>query len=143
MRCAACRSQASELTLTSSGLAAKKYAECARVNLFLCFVFRHDVTDCCCSLRVRISTERCAPGVLLLVYRPEPGPADSLATERRAARRRYVGRDATSLYSSVTIQLINRSAAACCRGVHHEFRDHAKFRFENLMAQAVGFRAEI
>ena len=64
-----------------------------------------------------ISTERCAPSAPLLVPRPEA--ACSLATERRAARQPRVGREATSLYSCVTIpthRLIDRSAAVCCRG---------------------------
>ena len=64
-----------------------------------------------------VSMERCAPSVLLLVSRAEPAPAHcSLATERRASRRPRVGRGATSLYRRVTIQLVDRSAVACCRG---------------------------
>ena len=51
-----------------------------------------------------VFTEGCAPSALLLVSRPEPALADcSLATERRAARQPRVGREATSLYSCVTI----------------------------------------
>ena len=65
----------------------------------------------------QISTDRCATRALLLVSRLEPAPADcSLATETRAARRSRVGREATSLYSCVTIQLIERSAASCRHG---------------------------
>ena len=45
-----------------------------------------------------VYTKRCAPSALLLVSRRAPAPADcSLATERRAARRPHVGREATSL----------------------------------------------
>ena len=64
-----------------------------------------------------VPAERCTPSALLFVSRPETSAADcSLATERCAARRLHVGRDATSLSSCVTIQLIDRSAAACSRG---------------------------
>ena len=84
------------------------------------------------------------PSVLLLVSRPEPAPADcSLVTEGRTARRPRVGREVTSLYSCVTIQLIDRSAAVCCRGSRLEFREHAVFRFENQMTQVVGYWCRI
>ena len=85
------------------------------------------------------------PSALLLVSRPEPAPGDcSLATEGRPPRRPSVGREATSLYRSVTVQLIDRSAVAnCCHGSHLEFRDHAIFRFENLMTQVAGFWPKI
>ena len=67
-----------------------------------------------------VSTERCAPGALLFVSRPEPAPADcSLATERRSARRLRVGRDATSPSRWVTAQLTDRFAAACCSIFSH------------------------
>ena len=86
----------------------------AIVSTCLWYVVFHKVTGCCCcccctSLRVRFHG-RCAPGVLLLVSRPTPTEC-SLATERRAASRPLVGREATSLYSCVTIQLIDRCAA--------------------------------
>ena len=55
------------------------------------------------------------PSALLSVSRPEPAPGDcSLATQGRAARRPSFGREATSLYRFVTIQLIDRSVAAVC-----------------------------
>ena len=74
-----------------------------------------------------------------MVSRPDPAPADcSLATERRAARRQRVGREATPLYNCLAIQLINRSAAACRRGQRLEFRDHAISRSENRMTLVVG-----
>ena len=80
----------------------------------LCFL--QNVTDCWLLLYVvyeYVSTEKYAPSALLLVSRPEPGPADcSLATERRAACRLRVGREATSICSYVTIHLIDRSGAA-------------------------------
>ena len=75
-----------------------------------------------------ISTERCAPSSLVLISKPELAPADcSLASERRAARRLRVGRDATSRYSCVTIRIIDCSAAACCCGKRSEFRAHFHF----------------
>ena len=118
VRCTARRTQASEPTLNAFGLAPKRRAECARVSLSWYFVpVFHNVTDCFyCSLRKRIHGEG-APSALLLVSRPEPAPVDcSLATERRAVRRPRVGREATSLYSCVTTQLIDRSASASCCG---------------------------
>ena len=80
-----------------------------------------------------------------MVSRPEPAPSESNHGETRrppTARRvrsNVVGCEATSLYSCVTIQLIDRSAAACCPGQHLELRDRAISRFENLMAQVVRF----
>ena len=130
VRCTARRTQASEPTLTAFawfGGEETRRAECAtKVNLSCYFTpgtsVCRNVTDCCscfcCSLPGYefVPTERCAPSAHLLVSRPEPAPANccSLATERRTARR--LGREATSLYSCVAIQLINCSAAARCRG---------------------------
>ena len=37
--------------------------------------------------------------------------------------------------TAVTIQLIDRAAAVCCRGQHFEVRKHALFRCGNLMTQ--------
>ena len=80
-----------------------------------------------------VSTERCTPSALLLfVFGPEPTPADcSLATEKRAAHRLRVGCEAATPFSCVTIQLIDRFTAACCRGGYLEFRDHAVFDFKS------------
>ena len=114
-RCTACRAQALEPTLTASGLAAKRRAECFRVNLsFTIYTY-------CGTMRLTaaavvyeyVSSERYSPSAPLLISRPEPAPADcSLATERRATRRRCGGRDATSLSSCVSNQLIDRFC--CC-----------------------------
>lgn len=88
-----------------------------------------------------VSTETCAPSALFLVSRPKPVPADSsLATERCVAHRLRVGREGTSAYTCVTMQLIDRSAVAFC---HIEFRCHAFIRFDKLMAQVVGVWAII
>ena len=111
------------------------------------FVLLHNVTHCCCCAAAAVvyeyvSTERCAPSALLLVSRPKPAPADfccGLATERCAARGPSVGREATTLYSCVTIQLIDISAAVCCGGEHLEFRELAIFRYEELITHVVGF----
>ena len=89
VRCTARKTQASEPTLTAFVLAAKRRAECARVNLSWYFapVF-HDVTDCCCcSLRVRTHGEVGAECASLGLLVSRPALADcNLATERRAGR---------------------------------------------------------
>ena len=64
VRCTARRTQASEPTLTASGLSAKRRADCARVIPSWYIVF-HNVTDCCCccsccGIRVRNHGEVCA-----------------------------------------------------------------------------------
>ena len=48
VRCTARRTQTSEPTLTAFGLAAKRCAECARVNLSCYFLF-HYLTGCCAA----------------------------------------------------------------------------------------------
>ena len=90
-----------------------------KVNLPWYFVFHNVTTAAATVVYEYVSAERCALSELLLVARPEPARANcSLATEKRAAHRLRVGWEATSLFSCVTIQLINRFAAACCRGKH-------------------------
>ena len=50
-----------------------------------------------------------------------------------------VGREATLVYSCVTIQLIDCSAAALAVDNILNFETNANFRFEKLMTQVVGF----
>ena len=57
-------------------------------------------------------------------------PRRDVPTARRA-------RSKSVYYTAVTIQLIDRSAAVCCRGYHLEFRELAISRLENLLAQVV------
>ena len=89
--------------------------ETCRVNSSLHFVHHNTYV-----VYEYVSTERCAPSALLLVSRSKPAPVDCciLATARRAACCPRVGREATTVYSCVTIQLIDRSAAACCPSPH-------------------------
>ena len=116
------RTQTFEPTLSAFHLAAKRRVECARVNLYSLFV---SVLTAVFVVYEYVSRERYAPSALRLVFRPEPAPADcTLSPERRAARRSRVGRAATELYSCVTTQVIDRSAAASCREKLLEFRDH-------------------
>ena len=96
VRCAWGRAQASEPTLTASGLAAIRRVKCARADPFRCFAFLH-VSDWLLLYVVceYVPPERYAPNALLLVSGFEPGPADSsLSKERRAGRD---GGEATSL----------------------------------------------
>ena len=84
VRCTVRRTQASEPTLTGSGLAAERHAE-SFCLCTLCLTMR--LTAASAVVYDYVSTERCPPSALLLVSRPEPAPADcSLATERRAGR---------------------------------------------------------
>ena len=53
--------------------------------------------------------------------------AAAAAAAAPAARRLRVGCEAMLLCSCVTIQLLDRSAAACCSWQHLEIRDHAFF----------------
>ena len=119
VRCAARRNQVSERRLTASGLAAKRRGECARVNLSSYFEFHH-VTDCCCcctavqststyprrGCRVRFSWSLSPSPRRPAVFWPrrDAPPADCASG---AKQRRYT--------CCVTIQLIDRSAAVCCR----------------------------
>ena len=148
-RCTGRREQGSEPTPTASSMATKRCTECAQPVLVFCILttmykasgpsMLTTLLLSCCSLRYEyVSTERHAPSALLLVFRPEPAPAGgSLAAERRADRRLRVRRDTTSRCPHPT----HRSC--CCVLLYADnilsFRDHAIFRFENLLTKAVGF----
>ena len=124
VRCTVRKTQASGPRLIASDVAAKRCSERAIIESTRVGVLRVSLCDLTAAsvpyssvVYECVPTERCSPSALLLASRPEPAPADcNLTTERRAARRPRVGREATSLYSCVANELIDRSAAVCCRG---------------------------
>ena len=113
MRCTARSIQASEPTLTASGLAAKRRAECTinTVNL-LVFCIATDCFCCCCSLRVRIHggvhAECASLGIYLRLSPRQPTVVWPRKTRRPPTARRE--------QSNVAIQLCHHPThrSFCC-----------------------------
>ena len=122
--CTARRTKASQPTLTAFGLAAKRRAEYASVNLYWYFVFHTAVTDwcrCCCArlLLLYESTRKCPRRGRRRVRFPrslDPSPCQPTVVRSRRDAPPTDRASGAKQRRCVTIQLIDRSAAACSRG---------------------------